>query len=101
LVLISPRDFKLSERPHVPILAFAAGCSYRRRLEAWLATQRIAPGRVMEYGSYHAMVACVAAGGGIALVPRSVLNGMKANPQIRLQSLPAETALAKTHLVWR
>ena len=101
LVLISPRDFKLSERPHVPILAFAAGCSYRRRLEAWLATQRIAPERVMEYGSYHAMVACVAAGGGIALVPRSVLSLMKAQAEIRLRSLPAETALAKTHLVWR
>jgi len=101
LVLISPRAFKLSESPHVPILAFAAGCSYRRRLEAWLARERIAPGRVMEYGSYHAIVACVAAGAGIALVPRSILKGMKVDAEIRVQSVPAETALAKTHLTWR
>jgi DNA-binding transcriptional LysR family regulator len=55
----------------------------------------------MEYGSYHAIVACVAAGAGVALVPRSVLKGMKVESEIRVQSLPGDTGTAKTHLVWR
>src|SRR5256885_2287933 len=67
LVLISPLGFDLKSAPHAPILGFAAGCSYRRRLEAWLARSAIAPERVMEYGSYHAILACVAAGCGIAV----------------------------------
>src|SRR5688572_17999652 len=56
LVLIAPRGLGALE--HTPILAFAAGCSYRRRLEQWLQRQGISPERIMEYGSYHAMVAC-------------------------------------------
>ena len=43
------------------ILAFTTGCSYRRRLEAWLGRSSIVAERIMEYGSYHAIAACVAA----------------------------------------
>ncbi len=95
LVLIAPRGRSLL---HSPIIAFAAGCSYRRRLEAWLQRQRISPERVMEYGSYHAIVACVAAGGGMALVPRSVLG---AEASLQVTRLPKDVAVAKTYLVWR
>ena len=66
LVLIAPKGFAeirtAKDAAHLPVLAFAAGCSYRRRLETWLGRAGIAPERVMEYGSYHAIVACVAAG---------------------------------------
>jgi DNA-binding transcriptional LysR family regulator len=77
LVLITPRSFRkirsARDVGHTTLIAFATGCSYRRRLEAWLGGARIAPERVMEFGSYHAIVACVAAGAGIAIVPRSVI----------------------------
>src|SRR5258706_9361971 len=53
LVLISPLGLDLKAAPHTPILGFAAGCSYRRRLEAWLARSDIAPAPVMEYGTFH------------------------------------------------
>jgi DNA-binding transcriptional LysR family regulator len=96
LVLIAPRHQRSLH--HSPILAFAAGCSYRRRLETWLQRQGISPERVMEYGSYHAIVACVAAGGGIALVPRSVLSR---TDSLQIRRLPREVAEAKTFLVWR
>jgi DNA-binding transcriptional LysR family regulator len=96
LVLIAPRALRSLD--HSPILAFGAGCSYRRRLEAWLQQQGISPERVMEYGSYHAIVACVAAGGGIALVPRSVL--LKTD-SLQIRRLPREISEAKTFLVWR
>ena len=99
LVLIAPRGAdSLARRP---ILAFAAGCSYRRRLDAWLERAGIAAGRVMEYGSYHAIVACAAAGGGVAIVPQSVLAGTQAEQQVSVHRLPRDIAQAKTQLVWR
>ncbi len=59
------------------------------------------PSRVMEFASYHAIIACVAAGAGIAIVPRSVLK--LANPQkgLRVGKLPARIASARTMLAWR
>ena len=100
LVLITPRKFS-GELSHVPVLAFTAGCSYRRRLETWFARCGISPERVMEYGSYHAIVACVAAGSGVAIVPRSVLQSMRNDIQVDTRALPREVAHSKTKLVWR
>lgn len=55
------------------VIAFSVGCSYRRTLEEWLAHSKVIPERVLEFGSYQAIVVCVAAGFGIALVPHSVV----------------------------
>jgi DNA-binding transcriptional LysR family regulator len=105
LVLIAPKGFAeirtAKDAAHLPVLAFAAGCSYRRRLEAWLGRAGISPERVMEYGSYHAIVACVAAGSGIAVVPRSVIRAVRPEREVRIYPLPKEIAAAKTQLVWR
>jgi DNA-binding transcriptional LysR family regulator len=105
LVLITPKGFapirSAKDAAHLPVLAFASGCSYRRRLEAWLGRSGIAPDRVMEYGSYHAIVACVAAGSGIAVVPKSVIRAVRPERQVRICRLPDDIALAKTQLVWR
>ncbi len=97
LVVIRPKNASATRT----VIAFAAGCSYRRRLEDWLGSEKIAPSRVMEFGSYHAIVACVAAGAGIAVVPRSVLRVVGAQKQVAVERLPAKTALARTMLVWR
>ena len=64
--------------PVLGLIAFATGCSYRRRLEAWLGRANVVPERVMEFASYHAIVACVAAGSGIAIVPRTVIRLVRA-----------------------
>ena len=94
--IASPRD--LAQRT---VLAFTTGCSYRRRLEAWLGRAGIAAERVMEYGSYHAIVACAAAGGGIAVVPKSVLRATGMEALLSVHPLPAKIAHARTMLVWR
>jgi DNA-binding transcriptional LysR family regulator len=106
LVLITPRSYPRSIKSPKDIgpstvLAFTTGCSYRRRLEAWLGRSNVCPERVMEYGSYHAIVACAAAGTGIAVVPRSVLRTVGAEGQVAVHALPASVASAKTMLVWR
>jgi DNA-binding transcriptional LysR family regulator len=105
LVLIAPKGFarirSAKDAAHLPVLAFATGCSYRRRLEAWLGRSGVSPERVMEYGSYHAIVACVAAGSGIAVVPKSVIRAVRPEREVRIYPLPKEIAAAKTQLVWR
>jgi len=83
------------------VIAFAAGCSYRRRLEEWLGDGDVVPSQVMEFGSYHAIVACVAAGAGIAIVPRSVLRVVNADRDVVVAKLPARVSRARTMLVWR
>ena len=55
----------------------------------------------MEYGSYHAITACVAAGSGIAVVPKSVLRTTGIEGQVAVHALPAAVAHARTMLVWR
>jgi DNA-binding transcriptional LysR family regulator len=105
LALIAPKGFariqSAKDAAHLPVLAFAAGCSYRRRLEAWLGRAGIAPERVMEYGSYHAIVACVAAGAGIAVVPKSLMRAVRRAGEVRVYPLPQDIAHARTQLVWR
>jgi DNA-binding transcriptional LysR family regulator len=105
LVLITPKSYPKIRTPKDigarTVLAFTTGCSYRRRLEAWLGRANIVPQRVMEYGSYHAIVACAAAGSGIAVVPRAVLRAVAAEDQVAVHALPAKIAEAKTKLVWR
>ncbi len=83
------------------VISFPSGCAYRRRLQAWLAAGGIAPEKVLELGSYHAIVACVASGAGIAFVPRSVLQTLRVPKGIAVWRLPAKDGRITTSLVWR
>src|SRR5262249_46206309 len=82
------------------LIAFAHGCSYRKRVEELLAPSGVCPGPVLEFASYQAMIACVAAGTGFAVVPRSVLSDLRSAKGIRQHDLPKRFALSRTHLVW-
>ena len=105
LVLIAPKGSPRIRTPRdigrSTIIAFGAGCSYRRCLEDWLARGRVVPAHVMEFASYHAIVACVAAGAGVALVPRSVIRAVPGGSEVAVHPVPAETSNRKTMLVWR
>lgn len=105
LVMIAPKSARAIRSPkdigRCTVIGFAAGCSYRRRLEEWLGAESVVADRVMELGSYHALVACVAAGAGIAIVPRSVLKLVGAQKQVVVSALPAAVSQANTMLVWR
>lgn len=83
------------------IIAFKAGCAYRKRLENWFAESDLAPERVLELGSYHAILACVAAGTGVAIVPRSVLSLAPKLKSLSIHSLPARLGKVQTMLIWR
>ena len=80
------------------LIAFSQGCSYRKRMEEWLGGAM--PERVLEFASYQAMIACVAAGTGYAIVPKSVLEALHATRSIRQHPLPKRFSHSRTHLVW-
>lgn len=105
LVLIAPASAgtlkSVKQLQQRTVIAFAVGCSYRRILEDWLTASGVVPERVLELASYHAIVACVAAGTGVAIMPRSVLQVVHAESQVQVLPLPPGIARARTHLVWR
>jgi DNA-binding transcriptional LysR family regulator len=82
------------------LVAFPHGCSYRRRLVEWLADAGASPGRLLDLGSYHAIVACVAAGTGVAIVPAEVLDHAVLGSAVQRHLLPARLRANRTHLVW-
>jgi DNA-binding transcriptional LysR family regulator len=104
LVVISSLDHppirRASDVRDASLIAFPDGCAYRRLLQRWLGADSLAGRRTLELASYHAIVACVAAGAGVALVPESVLDTM---PQAHVARHPLPKALAeiRTPLVWR
>ena len=83
------------------IIAFEHGCPHRKRLEDWYALHDQMPERTIELGSYHAMLGCVAAGMGIALLPRSVLTTFPESKRLRVHRLPPGENRAETYLIWR
>ena len=79
------------------LAAFPQGCTYRRLAEDWLGTAGNPAWKIQEMSSYHAMVACVAAGACVTILPQSVLALTNAPAQLRTLSL----GHARTRLVWR
>lgn len=105
LVLIASKNARHVETARdlegCTIVAFAPGCSYRTIFEGWLTTLGIMPTRILELASYHAIVACVAAGSGVGIVPRSVLRAVHTETEVKALPLPPEVAQTRTHLIWR
>ena len=104
LVLVTPRDHPPVHSPRDvaldTVIAFPAGCAYRRRLARWLGPAH-ASARVLELASYHAIVACVASGTGVALVPQSVLQTLRSGRNVRVHDLPASLGRLVTQFVRR
>ena len=83
------------------VLVFRAGCSYRQRLEAILAARGIAGARWLEFGTLDGIVGCVAAGVGVTLLPRIVVEAAARAGQVKLHVLPMAEAKVTTVLVRR
>ena len=54
-------------------LVFRQGCSYRQRVELWMSEQNVQAVRMSEFGSLDALLGCVAAGMGYALLPKALI----------------------------
>jgi len=104
LVIISAASHAPIHRPQDlegdSVIAFPNGCYYRRVLQRWLGERRLPAIRVLELGSYHAIVACVASGTGIALAPESVLETVQ-HAAVTRNALPKVHSDVVTPLIWR
>jgi DNA-binding transcriptional LysR family regulator len=104
LVVISSQDhapiITARDAEEQSLIAFPHGCAYRRVLQRWLKRESLATLRVLELSSYHAIVACVAAGAGIALMPEAVLDAMP-QARVRRNRIPRGQSEMVTPLIWR
>lgn len=82
----------------VPFLAFRQGCSYRQRIEMLLASCGVSAGRIFEFGSLDAMLGCVAAGMGYALLPQATVDAHRHRFDVHSLELPASLANVDTYL---
>lgn len=104
LILVVPESFpehkNTSELSGKQVIAFEAGCAYRRYIEDWLLEVGIVPGGIMTVSSYLSILACVAAGTGYAVMPQSVLDLVNAKGQSRQYPLPKKYGQIKTVMAW-
>ena len=74
----TPQDLQLDT-----LAAFSNGCTYRRMGETFLQQKNGSPPRVLELASYHAILACVAAGRCAGVVPQAVIDLVRGPPALR------------------
>lgn len=104
LVLIS--DSKLTTKSVMEninnrtILVFRSGCSYRAKLEEWLRSTGKFPIKIMEFGTLEAILACVMAGMGISLLPKSVIENLDHN-KFHYYSIPEKYGKTTTVFIHR
>ncbi|MGJ7530195.1 LysR family transcriptional regulator [Variovorax sp. GB1P17] len=104
LVLVAQEDPAelLAQAPsHAPtLLAFREGCPYRTMAQRWLESRRIACSRVLSFSTYGAVLGCAAAGMGIAVVPRRLVESQAQNYQLQAYR-PRDLAPATSYFVHR
>jgi DNA-binding transcriptional LysR family regulator len=101
LVLLAPPGHGRIDGPAdvVPrtLAAFGPGCTYRAVAQDWLAGgERASEFRTQDIHSYHAMLACVAAGSCVSVMPRTVLDLMRETvPVVATPLLSIDTVLIR------
>lgn len=102
LVLIScdpidglPSGAELSKKR---FMAFRQGCTYRHKIELLLNHQGAYAPRIIELGSIDAILGCVAAGMGFALLPKSLVEEQR-RFRLHYLSLPVDLGKMSTYLI--
>ena len=88
----------LSSEP--TLLGFNHLCAYRNRLADWVKQDGVVA-KVVEISSYHALLSCVAAGMGVGIVPKGLLDQYPFSHNIQVHPLPAKWRHSTTAIIWR
>lgn len=75
--------------PDLKIILLRAGCSYRLRLESWLARRGVVATRLMEFGTLEAILSAVSAGIGVTALPKEMAT-LQGAGRIAAHPLPGE-----------
>ncbi|CCE04526.1 putative transcriptional regulatory protein, LysR family [Bradyrhizobium sp. STM 3843] len=82
-------------------LVFRVGCTYRHRLENLFATLGWPSAARCELGTLDGMIGCVAAGMGVALLPRTVVERSELASEISILALEPQFARVETLFIHR
>ena len=77
-------------------LAFRQGCSYRQRIELFMAEQAVPATHIIELGSLDALLGCIAAGMGYGLLPKALVSE-QTRFKVHTFALAPHLALAPTY----
>ena len=103
-IVTAPASRRLGDvlrRRDMKIVVLRLGCSYRQRLEAVLAKRGVVGLRHLEFGTLDAILGCVAAGIGITLLPRSIVEAARRQGRVAVHRLPAEESRVDTVFIRR
>ena len=78
------------------LLVLRAGCSYRQRLEQFLAAHGVKEPRRLEFGTVDGIVGCVGAGIGVTMMPRAIVEAPLRQRRIAAHRLPPRDARVTT-----
>lgn len=105
MVVVTARGVRslddLARRGDVKIVTFRAGCAYRHRLETILDRSGIVALRLLEFGTLDGILACVAAGIGVTMLPRAVVARAVRDGQVTVHELPPSDARVETVFIRR
>jgi LysR family transcriptional regulator, cell division regulator len=105
LALVTPAGARRPEdvlsRPELTVIVFRTGCSYRQRLEAWLADKGLAGLRRIELGTLEGILGCIGAGMGFTLLPRAAVERAALPGAVRLHAIEPHYARVSTMFVRR
>ena len=104
LVIITPAAFRsvksyLKQSALAKTLVFKIGCHYRQRLEQYLGAEGVGMLSPMDFGTIDGIIGCVAAGLGISLLPRSVVERSSRRKEIAMHQLPKAHRYVETQFV--
>jgi LysR family transcriptional regulator, cell division regulator len=105
LVLVTARAIRhldeLVRKGGLKTIVFRAGCSYRDRLDAVLASRRVVGVRRLDFGSVEGILGCVAAGVGVTLLPKGVVEAAWREGRVAVHELPLAESRVDTMFVRR
>ena len=104
LVIITPAPYQtvrafLKQGAMAKLLVFKVGCHYRQRLERYLGTEGVSMLSPMEFGTIDGIIGCVAAGLGLSMLPRSVVERSARRKEVSIHQLAKPYRYVETQFV--
>ena len=106
LVLVSSPEYKsvpsaLAEGKIPKVFVFRVGCSYRQKLERFLAGRGLTLVNQLEMGTLEGIIGCVSAGLGITMMPFSVVESYVKRQEVAVHRLSPADARVETVFMTR
>lgn len=100
LILINQHSLSsIQDINEMNLLVFSHGCYFRSILEKWMYEEGIHPKRILEFSTVEAMIGCVKAGMGIAVIIEDIIKGH--DHSLILTPLPQKYSTVSTFFITR